>query len=126
MIVFFSFVSGLFIRIWRPFLLEGDIIKEIEKSETMHQKDVVDCLKSFGWEVFRLNSGRKGGINLCKAGTPDLLAMKDGISVFIEIKKPGKEPTKIQLKRHEELRANGFKVLVIHSLDELMAYHRKN
>lgn len=46
-------------------------------------------------------------------GFPDRAFWKkggDGKIVFMEIKRPGEEPTKLQLKRIEELRADGFAV----------------
>lgn len=95
-----------------------------EKLETDHQREVVQALETWGWTVYRMNSGRKGGIRLHKKHTPDLLAQRKGRSVWIEMKKPGSEPNEGQLKRHEELRADGFTVLVLHSLDELMEYHK--
>lgn len=97
----------------------------IEKTETEIQAEIVKALIAHGWEVLRLNAGRKGGIRLHPSGTPDLLAMRNGNSVFIEVKKPGEEPTDIQKARHKEINANGFPVYVFHSVEELMEYPKK-
>lgn len=97
----------------------------IEKSETEIQAEIVKALIQFGYEVFRMNAGRKGGIKLHPNGTPDLLAQRKGHSVWIEVKRPGEEPTEDQLKRHKEIRDNGFPVYVFHSVDEMMEYYKK-
>jgi hypothetical protein len=47
-------------------------------------------------------------------GMPDrLVLLPDGKFSFVEVKKPGKVPRKLQLKRHEQLRRLGFKVFVL-------------
>ena len=46
-------------------------------------------------------------------GWPDrLFLIPGGRPLFIEFKKPGEEPEKIQLHRHEELRALGYDIEV--------------
>lgn len=94
------------------------------QTETEIQKDVIDLLKAWGWTVYRMNAGRKGGIRLHPPGTPDLLAQRKGHSVWIEMKKPGEDPSEIQRKKHKELREDGFTVLVIHSVEELLKYKK--
>lgn len=48
------------------------------------------------------------------AGAPDRLCLLPGGKIFfVELKRPGERPRKIQLKRHEELRKLGFSVYVI-------------
>ena len=39
--------------------------------------------------------------------------MRNGITLFIEVKRPGKEPGTLQQFRHEELRKQGFEVLIL-------------
>ena len=47
-------------------------------------------------------------------GVPDRIALfGDGRVGFIEVKRPGGKPRKIQLLRHKELRALGFQVFVL-------------
>ncbi len=49
-------------------------------------------------------------------GVPDrLLLLPGGKCVFVEFKAPGKRPTALQAKRHDELRSLGFRVEVIDS-----------
>jgi hypothetical protein len=51
-------------------------------------------------------------------GCPDRLALINGKSVFIEVKKPGAKPTDDQLAEHRRIEANGGIVIVADSLDE--------
>ena len=92
---------------------------EIEKTETEIQKEIREYSESFGWDVYRMQSGRKGGVRLHKKSTPDLMAQRKGKTIWIEVKKPGEEPDEDQLERHEEIRANGFVVLVVCSVEKL-------
>lgn len=41
------------------------------------------------------------------AGIPDLLIIKEGRAYFLEVKQPGKRPTKLQEQRMNEIRAKG-------------------
>lgn len=51
-------------------------------------------------------------------GLPDVLAIRDGRAVWMEVKRPGEEPTRIQEHRMRELRAAGCPVAVVHSAGE--------
>lgn len=53
-------------------------------------------------------------------GLPDRLILSPGERcAFIELKAPGKKPRKLQLKRHEELHALGFKVYVVDGIEQI-------
>ena len=53
-------------------------------------------------------------------GFPDRIVLMPGGKVwFVEVKKPGKKPSKIQAYVHEQLRTLGFSVLVVDSPDEV-------
>lgn len=45
-------------------------------------------------------------------GIPDLLLLKDGKAVFVEVKRPGSKPRPLQEYRIEQLRKAGFEVRV--------------
>lgn len=48
------------------------------------------------------------------AGVPDRLILLAFAKIaFVEVKAPGKKPRPLQLKRHKELRALGFRVYVL-------------
>ena len=66
-------------------------------------------------KVLRLQSGRArvngGWMHGCEEGTPDLLVLLHGRAIFIELKAPGKEPTREQDARKGELVKMGHEVL---------------
>lgn len=51
-----------------------------------------------------------------QTGVPDRLFIRDGVHVFIEVKKAGEAPTIKQLLKHEEMRAHRA---VVHWVDNL-------
>lgn len=55
-----------------------------------------------------------------QSGVPDQIFLKDGITVFVEFKAPGKKASPIQNRHAEKLRAWGFKVYVIDNLDSFI------
>ena len=71
---------------------------------------------------------QRGGICLklqgnMYAGMPDrLILLPGGRVVFVELKSEGIKPRKLQLIRHEELRALGFKVFVIDTHEKLTQF----
>lgn len=73
--------------------------------EQQIQSKIIKSLERDGWYVVKL-------ITTTKAGIPDLLCLKQGRTVFIEVKKPGEEPEPLQKFRHKELRQQGFQVII--------------
>ena len=55
------------------------------------------------------------------AGWPDLTFAYRGRAVALEAKLPGKEAEPHQAERHERMRADGWLVAVVHSVDEAAA-----
>ena len=49
------------------------------------------------------------------AGLPDVLVIKGGRAAWMEVKRPGEEPSKIQLHRMRELAGHGCPVAVVFS-----------
>ena len=64
-----------------------------------------------------------GGVSLkltSLIGIPDRLVLLPGSrGAFVELKAPGENPRKIQLKRMQQLRALGFKVYVADSYERV-------
>jgi Holliday junction resolvase len=90
--------------------------------ESEIQHEIMDYLKALGYLVYRMNAGSRQHIKLAIAGTPDILVIMDNSKVlWIEVKQPGKEPTDIQKDMHEKLRLRGQRVIVAHSLDEVIS-----
>nr|WP_240613070.1 VRR-NUC domain-containing protein [Chitinophaga parva] len=54
-----------------------------------------------------------------KNGIPDLFAFRDGRTVWIEVKAPGKKADPLQELRMEELTAAGMEAYVVDSIDVL-------
>ena len=53
-------------------------------------------------------------------GVPDRIAlMPGGRIVFVEVKAPGRRPTRLQRIMHDRLRALGFTVVVIDSMEDI-------
>lgn len=74
------------------------------------QKPTVAHAKRKGWLAWKM---KIEGLNGC----PDYWFFKDGRVVIVEFKKPQKDPTVQQLRRHDDLRRAGFEVHVIDHAD---------
>ena len=72
-------------------------------TEQQIQTKIIKKLESQGYYVIKL-------IQTNKPGIPDLIAIpKDSDIEFIEVKRPGNKPTKLQLYRMKELKEHGIK-----------------
>ena len=58
-------------------------------------------------------------IRMAAAGTPDILAIKDGRCLFVEVKRPKHEPTVLQVEKMKELESYKAKCVVVHSSEEM-------
>lgn len=76
------------------------------------QSAIRDRLKAKGYLVVKL-------VVTSMFGIPDLMAIKDGSVVFIEVKQPGKKPTDLQVATHVKLRRAGAKVLLASSIADI-------
>lgn len=55
-----------------------------------------------------------------RVGVPDRICVfPDGRVVFVELKAPGKKPTRAQLREHARLREYGQKVVVVDSIESV-------
>ena len=57
-----------------------------------------------------------------RAGLPDLVAILDGRTVWIECKRPGEIPTPLQRLTLEQIRAAGGHATVAHSVAEALRF----
>jgi Holliday junction resolvase len=71
---------------------------------------VMSVARSLGWFVVKIH-----GSAYQMAGLPDILAIKNGRAVWMEVKVPGNEPSRIQLHRMRELATAGCSVAVVYS-----------
>lgn len=79
-----------------------------EKSEAEIQAEAFRRLRALGWTADKYE-------NKSRVGGPDSLFSrlgKDGkvCAIWIEFKRLGKQPTTMQFKRHEDMRAEGWVV----------------
>lgn len=63
---------------------------------------IVGVAKSLGWYTLKIHGGPYQ-----VAGIPDLLCLKTGRAVWMEVKQPGNSPTVIQRLRMKELERDG-------------------
>jgi len=80
--------------------------------ESQIQSKIKSTLEKRGWLVIKL-------IQTTHNGIPDLLCLKDSHTVFIEVKRPGLNPTPLQSYRHQELLKQGFQTIIATSLKDI-------
>ena len=80
--------------------------------EAIIQSQIKKYLEANGWMVIKL-------IQTTMNGIPDLMALKSGRTLFIEVKQPGKKPSDLQAYRHQKLRDKGFDVLTAVSVSDV-------
>lgn len=80
--------------------------------ESIIQASIKKYLEANGWMVIKL-------IQTTMNGIPDLMALKDGKTVFIEVKQPGKKPNDLQKYRIEKLQKQGFEAFCATSLSDI-------
>lgn len=70
--------------------------------ESAITRSIVTAAKGLGWWTFKVAGGP-----MQTSGIPDLLCLKGGRAVFLEVKQPGKKPTPLQVHRMQEIREIG-------------------
>lgn len=70
--------------------------------ESTITKSIVTLARDLGWWTFKIAGGP-----MQTSGIPDLLCVKGGRAVFLEVKQPGKKPTELQKQRMHEIRSIG-------------------
>lgn len=84
-------------------------------SEAQLQTKIRNHLKLNGWMVNKFQLGSSNG-------WPDLIAIKYGIALFIEVKQKGKKAQALQLYVHEQLRLHGAHVILT---DDYKSFQRQ-
>ena len=77
-----------------------------KRTESQIQTAIRNKLIKQGWLIIKL-------IQTSFNGVPDLLCLKDGKAVFIEVKKVNGKASPLQMHRHDQLRKAGFEVYLI-------------
>ena len=90
-------------------------------TEKSIQSAIVDWLRLRGRLVFEF--GKPGGHRELRGslpvGFPDLLTIRDGWYVFLEVKAPGGRLSQAQRALHAEMRGAGCHVYVVRSLEDV-------
>jgi Holliday junction resolvase len=81
--------------------------------ESKIQAKIKARFEQAGWIVVKLIQTNCNGI-------PDLMCLKGGKTVFVEVKQPGKKPTELQQFRHDQLPQNGFQVFILSSEKDII------
>lgn len=85
-------------------------------SEKYLERELIKAVQARAGKALKYN-------NPLAIGYPDRLVVLPGAKVaWVEMKSTGKKPDKIQLIRHQELRALGFKVYVIDSMQGIQDF----
>jgi hypothetical protein len=96
------------------------------KTEHDLQNQIRLELSKNGWITFRTNVGK---VKLADGrffdtglppGFSDLMALKDGKTVFIEVKKQGGKVSKSQKNFIEQMKRNGFDAGVVYSVEQAL------
>lgn len=89
-------------------------MKSLSKTpkESIMQKKIIQCLERKGWYVIKLIQTNKNGI-------ADLCVLKNGFTIFIEIKRIGQKPTLLQLFRAKELAQQKIETLIVHTIKDI-------
>ncbi|KGP80098.1 MULTISPECIES: VRR-NUC domain-containing protein [unclassified Paenibacillus] len=75
-----------------------------------------DKIKAFGGIAYKFVSPGNSGV-------PDrMVLLPEGRTVFVELKAPGKKPTKLQQVQHKRMQALGHEVRVIDSREQVDAW----
>lgn len=86
-------------------------MKKDETSEKVFERELSKFVEESGGMAVKL-------LSQFIKGLPDrMFLLKSGIVVFVEFKSTGKKPTKIQTYIHAKIRALGFQVLVVDSVE---------
>lgn len=80
--------------------------------ESKIQTSIKNHMQNKGWFITKL-------IQTSTNGIPDLLCLKEGRAIFLEIKQPGHKPTPLQEFRITQLKKNGFETIVATSKKDI-------
>lgn len=80
--------------------------------ESYIQSQIIVKLESWGWMVVKLIQTNTNGI-------PDLMAMKDGKTIFIEVKREGEQPAPLQKHRLNQINLHGILAFWVNNAEDI-------
>ena len=89
--------------------------KQTEETAIKHQ--VRDYLRHMGWFVFHVLQGLGS-----YKGISDMIACKDGVVLFVEIKNPRGKQSDNQIKFQSDIEERGGRYLIARSWEDVSAY----
>ncbi|SHI90747.1 VRR-NUC domain-containing protein [Clostridium amylolyticum] len=94
-----------------PLKKEGDILQESTIEKRLKKE-----IELIGGKALKFVSPGMSGV-------PDrIVLLPHGKLIFVELKAPGEKPRPIQNKRIKELRALGFRVEIIDSIEKVLEF----
>lgn len=94
--------------------------KRKEQPETAIRRAIVDYLRLHGWKVVRIVQGV-----LSEPGIPDLVAIRDGWHVWIEVKTPTGRLSAYQENWLQDLKEHGGMYIVARSVEDVVCLGRE-
>lgn len=86
-----------------------NIVRHADVSEKAIERYLVDVVKNLGGVCLKYSNSNK-------VGYPDRVAlMPGGLTIWFELKSKGRQPTKLQKIRHEQMESLGHTVFVCDS-----------
>lgn len=89
-----------------------------ENSESQIQTNIKDYLKKAGWFCWKIHQQGK----FCYKGITDLIAIKDGLTIYIEVKAWKGQLSADQIKFRDNIVSHGGKHLVAKSVDNVIDF----
>jgi len=90
---------------------------------------IMQLLGYHGWVVYKTDAGeaarvgrKRGFRGTLTPGAPDLIALKGGCGVAVEVKRPGGRLRKSQEREHRRLLLAGVPTIIVHSIDEMLVW----
>ena len=87
----------------------------MQRLESDIQRDIAKAMTKSGWLVVKLIQTNWNGI-------PDLMCIRKGVTIFLEVKRPGKELEPLQEHRIAALNAHGIHARRVDSLEDISIY----
>ena len=85
--------------------------------ETLIRRAIVDMLRLDGWDVTYHQQGP-----LCRKGFPDLTALKNGTTLYIEVKTATGKQSAYQVEFERICKAHGGTYVLARSVEDLKPY----
>lgn len=82
------------------------------------QSKIISILSKDGWDAVKT-------IRLSKSGYPDIFAFKNGKTLFVEVKSENGKLSDVQKYRIDNLKNNGFVVIVAYSVSEFISEYKE-